>query len=99
MSLSSAGLAAPAAADIAGGDGDTGNNNNNKKKGRYSGSNSKDASQDRRNTASYKHKEVNHEKLRLLAHRLERPMGEMLDEALERMFPEWVAQLPAEPRF
>ncbi len=55
--------------------------------------------QDRRNTASYKHKEANHEKLRLLAHRLDRPMGEMLDEALERMFPEWVAQLPAEPRF
>jgi hypothetical protein len=54
---------------------------------------------DRRNTASYKHKESNHEKLRLLAHRLDRPMGEMLDEALERMFPEWVAELPAEPRF
>lgn len=55
--------------------------------------------QERRSTASYKHKEANHEKLRLLAHRLDRPMGELLDEALERMFPDWVAQLPAEPRF
>lgn len=58
-----------------------------------------DPSDDRRGTASYKHKEINHEKLRRLAHRLDRQMGDMLDEALERLFPEWVAQVPRDPDF
>jgi hypothetical protein len=49
--------------------------------------------------ASYKHKEINHERLRRLAYRLDRNMGDMLDEALERMFPEWISQVPPEPEF
>ena len=54
---------------------------------------------ERRGVASYKHKEVNHERLRRLAYRLDRNMGDMLDEALERMFAEWIAQVPPEPEF
>jgi hypothetical protein len=54
---------------------------------------------ERRGVASYKHKEINHERLRRLAYRLDRNMGDMLDEALERMFPEWIAQVPPEPEF
>jgi hypothetical protein len=54
---------------------------------------------ERRGVASYKHKEINHERLRRLAYRLDRNMGDMLDEALERMFPEWIAAVPPEPEF
>ena len=54
---------------------------------------------ERRGVASYKHKEINHERLRRLAYRLDRNMGDMLDEALERMLPEWIAQVPPEPEF
>jgi hypothetical protein len=46
-------------------------------------------------TISYRHKLENKKKLTWLAERLRRPVGELLDEALEARFPEWRAQAAA----
>jgi predicted DNA-binding protein len=46
-------------------------------------------------TISYRHKLDNKKKLTWLAERLRRPVGELLDEALEARFPEWRAQAAA----
>jgi hypothetical protein len=48
---------------------------------------------------TYKHKESNFRTLKRIAQRLERPIGDLLDEALEARFPEWreqISQLPPE---
>jgi hypothetical protein len=46
-------------------------------------------------TISYRHRLENKKKLTWLAERLRRPVGELLDEALEAKFPEWRAQAAA----
>ena len=43
-------------------------------------------------TISYRHKLDNKRKLTWLAERLGRPVGDLLDEALEAKFPEWRAR-------
>lgn len=46
---------------------------------------------------TYKHRERNFTVLKKLSHRLDIPIGDLLDEALESKFPEWkakAAQLP-----
>jgi hypothetical protein len=43
-------------------------------------------------TISYRHKLDNKRKITWLAERLGRPVGDLLDEALEAKFPEWRAQ-------
>ena len=54
----------------------------------------------RRAVNSYKHKEINHLRLKKLSQSLERNMGDMLDEALEAKFADWLAQVPPrEPLF
>lgn len=54
----------------------------------------------RRAVNSYKHKEINHMRLKRLSQDLDRNMGDMLDEALEAKFAEWLAQVPPrEPLF
>jgi hypothetical protein len=54
----------------------------------------------RRAVNSYKHKEINHMRLKRLSQDLDRNMGDMLDEALEAKFSEWLAQVPPrEPLF
>lgn len=54
----------------------------------------------RRSVNSYKHKEINHLRLKRLSQDLDRNMGDMLDEALEAKFAEWLAQVPPrEPLF
>ena len=49
-----------------------------------------------RSVNSYKHKEINHLRLKRLSQRLDRNMGDMLDEALEARFAEWLAAVPPE---
>lgn len=48
----------------------------------------------RRAVNSYKHKEINHMRLKRLSQDLDRNMGDMLDEALEAKFSEWLAAVP-----
>ena len=48
---------------------------------------------------TYKHRESNFKILKRIAQRLEIPIGDLLDEALETRFPEWrarIAKLPPE---
>ena len=48
---------------------------------------------------TYKHRESNFRVLKKIAQRLEIPIGDLLDEALEARFPEWrarIAQMPPE---
>jgi len=50
--------------------------------------------------SSYKHKEINHLRLKRLSQNLDRNMGDMLDEALEAKFAEWLSRVPPpEPLF
>jgi hypothetical protein len=49
-----------------------------------------------RSVNSYKHKEINHLRLKRLSQKLDRNMGDMLDEALEARFAEWLAAVPPE---
>ncbi|NUN02030.1 MAG: hypothetical protein HUU41_13015 [Bryobacteraceae bacterium] len=54
----------------------------------------------RRAVSSYKHKEINHLRLKRLSQNLDRNMGDMLDEALEAKFAEWLSRVPPpEPLF
>lgn len=48
---------------------------------------------------TYKHRESNFKTLKKISHRLDIPIGDLLDEALESRFPEWkarIAMLPPE---
>jgi hypothetical protein len=48
---------------------------------------------------TYKHREKNFRTLKKISQRLERPIGDLLDEALEARFPQWkaeIAKLPPE---
>ena len=48
---------------------------------------------------TYKHRESNFRVLKKISQRLDTPIGDLLDEALEARFPEWrakIAQLPPE---
>lgn len=49
-----------------------------------------------RSVNSYKHKEINHLRLKRLSQKLDRNMGDMLDEALEARFADWLAAVPQE---
>lgn len=49
-----------------------------------------------RSVNSYKHKEINHLRLKRLSQKLDRNMGDMLDEALEARFADWLAAVPPE---
>ena len=46
---------------------------------------------------TYKHRESNFRVLKRIAQRLEIPIGDLLDEALEARFPEWKARIAALP--
>ena len=47
--------------------------------------------------STYKHKRINYARLKIAAQRLGKTQGELLDEAIEKMLPEWRRQLPPAP--
>lgn len=51
---------------------------------------------ERRIAATYKHKEENHLRLKRLSQLLDRTMGDILDEALEKHFPELIQGIPSQ---
>jgi hypothetical protein len=57
------------------------------------------AEKPRKIAMTYKHKEVNYEKLKWLSQKLKITMGDLIDEALEVKFAEWRRRVPPDPEF